>query len=212
MPEIPFPFQAPKRALADRKHGPCGLSDYRSYKPWLRDEHDFRCVYCLSREMWDLSSPSGSDKFTIDHIVSRHHAPGEAANYDNLCYCCSTCNSRKRSASLPSQLIHAPLCDHFEVDSQGRLIAKTADAKYLVELLRLNNPARIEWRKDILEHHEVASKALFEEKSSPSIAFFVYPSDLDDLATLRPRSNTRPNGISQSAFARRSRGELAQFY
>ena len=32
-----------------RRHGPHGYRDYRSYKPWLRDEFAFRCVYCLWR-------------------------------------------------------------------------------------------------------------------------------------------------------------------
>jgi hypothetical protein len=35
-----------------RRHSPRGYRDYRSYKPWLRDEFDFRCVYCLWRERW----------------------------------------------------------------------------------------------------------------------------------------------------------------
>ena len=32
-----------------RKHGPQGYKSYRSYKPWLRDEFTFKCVYCLVR-------------------------------------------------------------------------------------------------------------------------------------------------------------------
>ncbi len=31
-----------------RRHGPRGYTSYRAYKPWLRDEFAFRCVYCLS--------------------------------------------------------------------------------------------------------------------------------------------------------------------
>jgi hypothetical protein len=27
-------------------------TDYESYRPWLRDEFAFRCVYCLTRETW----------------------------------------------------------------------------------------------------------------------------------------------------------------
>jgi hypothetical protein len=35
-----------------RRHGPQGYADYKHYKPWLRDEFSFRCVYCLCRETW----------------------------------------------------------------------------------------------------------------------------------------------------------------
>src|ERR1700682_3612702 len=35
-----------------RKHGPAGYTNYEEYKPWLRDEFTFRCVYCLERELW----------------------------------------------------------------------------------------------------------------------------------------------------------------
>jgi len=35
-----------------RRHGPCGYGDVESYRPWLRDEFTFRCLYCLFREQW----------------------------------------------------------------------------------------------------------------------------------------------------------------
>ena len=39
-----------------------------------------------------------------------------------------------------------------------------------------------------------------------------YPRRLPDLSTLRPRGNTRPEGIRQSYFERRKRGELPEVY
>lgn len=212
MSEIPFPLSPSDRALADRRHGPEGLSDYRSYKPWLRDEHDFRCVYCLAREAWDLSGPSSADKFTIDHLESRNDAPGRATDYDNLCYSCAGCNSRKNSASLPPEMIDRPLRHHLEVAGDGTLTAKTVHGEDLTKLLRLNNPKRIEWRALIIQHYEEAKAAIREGRSSPSLSLFAYPNGLEDLAALRPRSNFRADGVAQSAFARRSRGELPTFY
>ena len=38
-----------------RRHGPRGYADAESYRPWLRDEFTFRCVYCLFREQWGRS-------------------------------------------------------------------------------------------------------------------------------------------------------------
>lgn len=39
-----------------RRHGPMGYADVTSFRPWLRDEFSFRCVYCLLREQWDWRS------------------------------------------------------------------------------------------------------------------------------------------------------------
>jgi hypothetical protein len=33
-----------------RRHGPQGYADAESYRPWLRDEFAFRCIYSLFRE------------------------------------------------------------------------------------------------------------------------------------------------------------------
>src|SRR5436309_202187 len=44
--ELPDPFAYPHEAH-QRRHGPAGYTNYQSYKPWLRDEFAFRCVYCL---------------------------------------------------------------------------------------------------------------------------------------------------------------------
>jgi len=46
-----MPFIFPSVAHV-RKHGPVGYTDFTTYKPWLRDEFQFRCVYCLERERW----------------------------------------------------------------------------------------------------------------------------------------------------------------
>ena len=45
------PFSYPESAHV-RKHGPDGYAHYENYRPWLRDEFRFRCVYCLEREQW----------------------------------------------------------------------------------------------------------------------------------------------------------------
>lgn len=48
---LPVPF-AYTSTPHQRRHGPSGYDSYEAYKPWLRDEFVFRCVYCLEREMW----------------------------------------------------------------------------------------------------------------------------------------------------------------
>ena len=62
-----------------RRHGPRGYTGYRAYKPWLRDEFTFRCVYCLSRERW---CPNGHEEFAVDHSIPQAVVPHEARDYD----------------------------------------------------------------------------------------------------------------------------------
>lgn len=89
------PFQYPP-ALHERRHGPQGYSDYASFRPWLRDEFGFRCVYCLRREQWELCRGI----FHIDHFVPVSQDPTRLHDYDNLLYTCVSCNFAKRDRPL----------------------------------------------------------------------------------------------------------------
>jgi hypothetical protein len=80
-----------------RKHGPKGYRDAGSFKPWLRDEFAFRCVYCLWRETW---CQDGDESFSVEHFAPRSTHPDQACEYDNLLYACCRCNSLKREVSL----------------------------------------------------------------------------------------------------------------
>src|SRR5262245_20836359 len=80
-----------------RRHGPRGYSDYRSFRPWLRDEFSFRCVYCLIREQWGRVT----GEFELDHFIPQALNPDYAFEYDNLFYACRVCNSRKGKRLLP---------------------------------------------------------------------------------------------------------------
>jgi hypothetical protein len=46
--------------------------DYTSFKPWLRDEFIFRCVYCLTRERW---CPAGHEDFSVEHFIAQATDP-----------------------------------------------------------------------------------------------------------------------------------------
>ena len=80
---------------ADRKHLPGGYRSYQRYKPWLRDEFLFRCVFCLTRERW---YPNGHESFGVDHLKPKSRAPELVCDYRNLLYVCNSCNSRKGDA------------------------------------------------------------------------------------------------------------------
>ena len=49
---------------SERIHGPAGYATYESFRPWLRDEFTFRCVYCLKRETWGQVT----GEFELDHF------------------------------------------------------------------------------------------------------------------------------------------------
>lgn len=68
------PFRYPAAAHV-RRHGPQGYADYASYRPWLRDEFAFRCVYCLLREQWGLVRGT----FAIDHFLPASVNPEQVA-------------------------------------------------------------------------------------------------------------------------------------
>ena len=80
-----------------RRHSPRGYANYKSYKPWLRDEFGFRCVYCLCRERWE---PNGQDVFSVEHFHPQATSPELVTDYDNLIYTCLACNAYRRDEPL----------------------------------------------------------------------------------------------------------------
>src|SRR5260221_10660940 len=95
-----------------RRHGPGGYVDYTSYKPWLRDEFTFRCVYCLCRERW---FPNGHETFGVEHLVPKSAEFALDCDYDNLAYACSSCNSLKRAAIMRFNPCDDAIAAHLEV-------------------------------------------------------------------------------------------------
>src|SRR4051812_5177730 len=91
----PNPFRYPT-TIHIRKHGPVGYTKYSHFRPWLRDEFDFRCVYCLRRETWAFFL----NDFELDHFVPRADDKTLELRYDNLVYACHNCNKRKSIKSV----------------------------------------------------------------------------------------------------------------
>lgn len=213
MDRIPFPYAGPDRALTARRHGPAGYRSYQSYKPWLRDEHEYCCVYCRARETWLLDGAHPAHAaFGADHILSQDERPDLALEYDNLAYCCNTCNARKNAASLPEQMIDRPLAEHLRIRADGRIEALTNDGAWLRDLLLLDHPERTRRRQVILGLWREAIALTDDAPADDMLAgLFMYPPDLDDLGMLRPPWNSRPSGVEESAFERRRRDELPMF-
>lgn len=189
------PFGGPKIA-AERRHGPV-YTTYESYRQWLRDEFSFRCAYCLYRELF---AHALSDH-VIDHFRPKSIDPNLSASYNNLVYSCRPCNEAKQNNIL---LIIEDDC--LSCGENGLFMPED---HYLVQALGLNSPARVEHRRKWVW----ALKMLVERNDLDQLESYLgYPSDLPDLRELRPQSNTRPEGIDESALVRRERGTLPRFY
>jgi hypothetical protein len=72
-------FDYPRVAHA-RRHGPQGYEQAITFRPWLRDEFTFRCVYCLRREQWGIVI----GEYDVEHFQPRVNRPELGLAYDNL--------------------------------------------------------------------------------------------------------------------------------
>jgi hypothetical protein len=197
------PFDYPP-APHVRRHGPLGYADHATYRPWLRDEFSFRCVYCLLREQWGRVR----GLFDLDHFQPTANRPGLAVDYANLLYTCATCNSTKRALEIPDPL-SVLIQTQVRVSEDGRIHTDSPEAACLVETLGLDSEEAVEFRMTwigILALAASADPALYRKLMG-------FPSDLPDLTPLRPPGgNKRPQGVTASFHALRQRGELPESY
>ena len=188
-----------------RRHGPSGYADYDSYRDWLRDEFSFRCVFCLRREQWDRCLAT----FHIDHFVSQHAEPEKSLDYDNLLYVCASCNSVKGSLTVPDPC-EVKYGECLRVLDDGRIDALNPTGQLLVGLLALNAPDATKYRMLVLNTIRILSGA---EDQATYREWVRFPDDLPDLSRKKaPGGNTRPDGVADSWFAKRARGELPEAY
>lgn len=182
----------------ERRHGPAGYVSHESYRPWLRDEFDFRCIYCLNREKWGQVT----GEFEIDHFEPQAVSPLRRLDYFNLVYACRRCNLIKLDQAIADPFV---LLNSTNVVTlpDGALHARNVDAQRLIRQLDLNSPRLQAWRVMWLR-----IVALANERDHDLHAQLVgLPEDLPNLAQLRPPENSRQAGIQESWFAKRARGQ-----
>ncbi len=186
------------------RHGPQGYSDYSSYRPWLRDEFSYRCIYCLLREQWGRVRGI----YAIDHFLAVSRHPAGITDYENLLYACATCNTAKGDRVIPDPLA-VLVGSTVRVEEDGTIHTDNPEAARLIELLGLASPQSTEFRMLWIGIVSLATRYepdLYRRLMS-------YPDDLPDLHALQPPGgNTRPDGVGQSAQVRRERGELPAVY
>ena len=187
-----------------RRHGPVGYATYESYRPWLRDEFYFRCVYCLHREQWNTDDSA----FHIDHFSPVAVNPELRIEYANLLYACSRCNLAK------SDLVGLP--DPCQVAfGECLTIRETGHVETLNDLgIRLSDTLKLNETRRVERRHRWIRTLSCLSRDNPSLyrEFMSFPSDLDDLRPLRPLSNSLPDSVKDCFFAQKEKGRLAPSY
>ena len=200
-----YPVSAHKR-----RHAPAGYVDYQNYKPWLRDEFTFRCVYCLERERW---YPSRAAAFSVDHLIPQVVAPARICDYENLVYACLRCNSCKKDVLLPDPT-RVCSAECLSIEDDGKISALHEDGANLIDLLHLNDPPIIDTRKKYLR----ILKLKLDRPDDPDIDdlfldAFGYPDDLPDLGSKRPPGGNRAIfGPVLSHYELRQLNQLSEIY
>lgn len=197
------PFTYPPAPLV-RRHAPRGYADYASFRPWVRDEFAFRCVFCLRREQWGRATGD----FDLDHFLAVAENPERVTDYDNLLYACSTCNGRKRDLAVPDPTRFL-LSGAVTVGEDGSIIGHTPQARRLIRVLDLDGPDTRDFREMWIGIVGLAARC------DPTLLrrLLGFPDDLPDLSALRPPGgNAKPEGVEQSHRRRRERGELPDTY
>jgi hypothetical protein len=194
-----------------RRHGLAGYTTYPAYKPWLRDDFRFRCVYCLERERW---YPSGQAAFGVDHTRAQSKSQFRhlLCDYENLVYACNRCNSAKRERALLNPCTSA-LSEHVWIDDDGTAHALTKQGRRLVNILGLNQIDVKTFRQRclrVLRLYELGPRD--PDVRALYLDHFGYPENLPDLSKLRPENNSRPAGMTDAYYLQRLEGRLAEAY
>jgi hypothetical protein len=204
------PFSFPSSAPG-RKHGPGGYSNYQEFKDWLRDEFDFRCAYCLERELW---YPSRQAAFAVEHILAQAQRPDLICDYDNLAYACLRCNSHKQDLETldPSRVA---LGQHVRFEPDGSVVGQTDEGREFILLFHLDVAPAFDVRNEKLRILRLKARHPGDSEVDRSFReLFRYPDDLPDLRppAKRSKSNSRPNGVGECHFLRKLEGRLPEVY
>jgi hypothetical protein len=185
-----------------RKHGPEGYIDYDSYRPWLRDEFSFRCVFCLIREVW-----VPTQTWHIDHLNPRVKHPHRICDYDNLLYLCPRCNGNKNAKLVPDPS-RVALGRCLQIKDDGKIIALNKKGRRIIQSLRLDSEGYDKMRGLMLK---ILTLSALQDRSLFAM-LTAYPKNLPNLAILKAPKNRRPEGIKKCCFELHARNELPSAY
>ena len=200
-----------------RKHGPAGYIDYQEYKPWLRDEFVFRCVYCLERELWYGDRHAS---FSVEHVEPQKDSPLRICDYTNLVYACTRCNSYKRRIRLIDPTA-VGFGIHLRVDEKTGVVHPvkvngnpSREGALVISLLHLNEDPAISNRRYAIDL--LALKREYPDNERIHRLFlkcFGFPEELPDLRSHRPPQGNQLEGSElRCYFALRDANHLSDTY
>ena len=115
--------------------------------------------------------------------------------------------------NLPLDPAREPLGAHWGIARDGVAEALTAQGAQFIAIYRLNRSALVDFRRRLLRLVEVLLSHDVAQAKDVLRDLLTFPDDLPDLTALRPpEGNARPEGIVESHFERRRRGELPEVY
>src|SRR5262249_39905090 len=149
--------------IFQRRSDPPQKSNYRDYKPILREDFQYRCAYCLLHE----GDPYGGGlrHFQIDHFRPRVKFPLLLTTYSNLYYCCAWCNRNKgqkwptddqqqRGFSFVDPCAEDLYETHAKLESDGGLTSHSSAGDYTIREIRLNSRMLKRLRRNRIEAQE----------------------------------------------------------
>ena len=168
-----------------RRHTPRMQTDYRRYKPCLRDEFRFTCVYCLMREPW----LGAHFYFGVEHYRAKSKGGRSRHHYSNLLYACNQCNNAKGETSFAPELHpdEFPYGRVIRLAEDGSLETSSPAHKKFILDLNLNREGLRLYRAELQEVWELAEElaARGEERAATILMKrFRWPHDMPTLEEL----------------------------
>jgi uncharacterized protein (TIGR02646 family) len=136
------------------------LDNFQEYKPYLRQDFHYVCVYCRVHE----NELGGPRIFTVEHYRPKDHFPYLLTDYTNLLYACAVCNSFKREDwhdgdPLTCEKGYLDPCQHdydmyFSYTAEHKIEGRISCARYMIKRLRLNRRQLIKLRRLRIEEEQ----------------------------------------------------------
>lgn len=136
-------------SLLKRRQDPPRFNNYKQYKPYLREDFTYTCVYCTIHEN-ELGGPRifGVEHFRPKDNPTRPEFKELETVYTNLLYACGVCNSfKKEDWPCDDPIVegkgYIDPCDHdydehFVQTADCQIEGLSPVATYMIERLHLN--------------------------------------------------------------------------
>lgn len=160
-------YQYPKTEHV-RKLSPRVFKNYKSYKRFLQFEFVRVCVYCRQPDCQAPNLIFGVDHYRPKGVRRFAHL---ACEYNNLFYCCPSCNSRKKDY-WPSNEVKGlyvvnpcdyPMASHIRFDAKsGRMEGRSPHGEHTIDLLQLNDDETVTYRRVAVRTIEALDREISE--------------------------------------------------